>query len=55
VLPLYGTPTALLDTGLINFAVVEGPYELLALLTFVDNTSIQARKIIWITDERLLN
>ena len=55
VLPLYGTPTALLDTGLVDFAAVEGPYELLALLTFIDSTSIQARKIIWITDERLLN
>ncbi len=48
-LPLYGTPAALLGTGEIIASLTEGAYELLALLTGVDNSQLQTRKIIWIT------
>ena len=54
VLSLYGASTALLGSSLVDFSATEGAYELLALLTFVNNSSVQARKIVWITNERLL-
>ena len=46
-LPLYGTPHALLGLGKIA-SLPEGFYEFLALLTFTNNETIQARKMIWI-------
>ncbi len=50
ILPLFGTPTALLGAGIIDSHLLEGAYELLALLTFADNNStVQTRKIVWIT------
>ncbi|MEK8019739.1 MAG: S8 family serine peptidase [Candidatus Parabeggiatoa sp.] len=51
-LPLYGT-RALLGPGLIDSAMLEGVYELSARLTFADNSIVQARKLIWVTDARL--
>jgi len=50
-LPLYGT-RALLGPGLIDSAMLEGVYELSALLTFADNSKVQARKLIWVTNAR---
>ena len=50
-LALYGTSTALLGTGIVT-DLVEGIYELLAILKLSDNSSmISTRKIIWITTQ----
>ena len=49
ILPLYGTPTALLGVG--NLPVLEGAYELLALLSFGDNLLMQARKMVWVLND----
>jgi subtilisin family serine protease len=49
ILPLYGTPNALLGTGKVEPSLHEGIYEFLALLTFTNNQTIQTRKMIWIT------
>ncbi|MDM8557890.1 S8 family serine peptidase [Candidatus Parabeggiatoa sp. HSG14] len=49
-LSLYGTPTALLGHGLVGEQMYEGAYELLALLTLSDNSTVQTRKIVWITN-----
>lgn len=48
ILLLYGSEKALLGTGILDSSLIEGAYELLALLTFTNNSSIQTRKIIWI-------
>jgi hypothetical protein len=50
-LPLYGV-RGLLGPGLMDSAMLEGIYELSALLTFADNSKVQARKLIWVTDAR---
>ena len=48
LLPLYGTSTALLGDGIIYDGMTEGFYELSASLIFTDESSLEARKIIWI-------
>jgi hypothetical protein len=50
ILPLYGTPKALLGTGIMHSSLLNGVYELLALLSFGDNSSLQARKMVWVTN-----
>lgn len=47
-LPLYGSSTALLGDGIIYSGMTEGFYELSASLVFTDESSLQARKIIWV-------
>ncbi|MCK5720578.1 MAG: S8 family serine peptidase [Thiomargarita sp.] len=47
-LPLYGTTTAILGTGIIEPVLLAGAYELLALLETSTGLLIQKRKIVWI-------
>ncbi len=49
VLSLYGTSIASL-LNMEDFSNGAGAYELLALLTFVDGSTVQARKIVWIIE-----
>ncbi|MCK5877954.1 MAG: S8 family serine peptidase [Candidatus Marithrix sp.] len=49
VLPLYGTPVALLENGIISSEMDDGFYELSALLEFIDDSPLQVRKIIYLS------